>query len=703
MLQKRLHRVLAKSRLFTAIAQTRKVHHVRNIGVIAHIDAGKTTTSEQMLFVAGSTDSVGRVDNGDTMLDFLPQEKERGITISSAAVTLKWKGSIINLIDTPGHVDFTIEVERSARVLDGAVLVVDAVAGVQAQTQTVWKQAKKQKIPAIAFVNKMDRIGANFERTVLSLKSKLGANAVPIQFPIGSEDAFDSLVDLISMTKLRWHQSISTRTPSAPIVESLSPSEAIYEDVLSARKDMIESIAENDEELMEKYLSVDTIEDIPIKDILSAIRRACIQGTIIPTLCGASLRGKGVEPILNAVEAFLPSPADRPPCLAVNRNTGAIKSIAHDSTNLCALAFKVVYDNARGPLVYVRTYAGTLNAKQGLFNSTRRCRERAHQVLAVSADDFDSIASIGPGNVACIVGLKDTVSGDTLVGEKSPLESFVLDGLTIPPAVYSVSIEPEKSSQQADLEKALAILRLEDPSLEVEIDKESGQTLLRGIGELHLDIVCDKLKRQYGIEVSLGKAYVAYRESLEYIKDGSDEDNTINITHTYDRVLGLKRMFARISAQIVCTGPTNPPVAHLDEAVKRSLSADEYMALTDALQGTFSRGPNGFPLVGISVTVTGLEKDADTTPGSIRACANLLIDAAMRSEGHTMLEPFMSIEVDAPSQFIGDVLSDLGARRRGHIREVTAHVGDRSLVSAEVPLATMVSCHCPASVVCMLL
>lgn len=492
------------------------MHTIRNVGVVAHIDAGKTTTSEQMLFLSGNTDSIGRVDNGDTVLDFLPQEKERGITISSAATSFQWKQHNINLIDTPGHVDFTIEVERSARVLDGVILVIDSVSGVQAQTQTVWKQTRKQKIPAICFMNKMDRDGANFVRAVASVRQKLGANAVPIQIPVTRKDEFVGVVDLMTLTVIEWTgRSGSVSQYQKPTFRPLTTGDAIYEEAVAARQQMIEALAENDEVLMEQYLASNGDDVYSEHDLTLALRRTCLQGTVIPTICGASLRGRGVEPILDSIVSFLPSPLDRPPSVAVHRSDPTKKKlISPTSPDLCALAFKVVDDKERGALVFVRTYAGTLVAKQTLFNPTRGKRERINQLLSISADDFESIPELGAGNVACIVGLKDTVTGDTLVSDRGPLEDYVLDGLTVPEAVYSLAIEPEKSSQTAELERALKSLMMEDPSLRVDSDKESGQTMLRGLGELHLEIVCDKLLRQFRIEVATGKAYVAYRVSL---------------------------------------------------------------------------------------------------------------------------------------------------------------------------------------------
>lgn len=662
---------------------------IRNVGVVAHIDAGKTTTTEQMLFISGQTKSVGRVDTGDTVMDFLPQERERGITISSAAISFEWKSKHINLIDTPGHVDFTVEVERSARVLDGAVVIVDAVSGVQAQTRTVWKQTKKQSIPAIAFVNKMDRDGASFERAVQSLRTKLGANAVPIQLPMGCESAFVGLIDLISLSKMTFDAtSSSSRSPKPPTVEPLETTSDYYNEAVHARKVMLEAIAEVDDAVMEKYLETDDGGSLTVDDLIAGIRRSCLKGELVPTICGASLRGKGVEPLLDSLAAFLPSPIDRPSSTAVNRKTGDKKVISPDGKDLCALAFKVMHDSMKGPLVYVRTYSGSLTAKQTLYNTTRGVRERINQLLQVSADDLDTLQSIGPGNVACIVGLKDTITGDTLVADKGPLQGYVLDGLSIPRAVYSLAVEPEKSSQQTELEAALHILCMEDPSLLVDLDKESGQTILRGIGELHLEIVCDKLKRQFHIEVTTGRAYVNYRESIG-AEEG--EESLLGRRHVYDRTMGTKRMYAAVTFDVIPgggQGSADEPTVTIADTVKQGVSADEYVALVEGLQASFTRGPLGFPVSGINVIVRAIEKDADTAPGAVRACVATFMDALLRGPHKALLEPIMAVEVDLPSAFLGDVLSDLTVQRRGQVKEVVNRDVNSTII-ADIPLATM--------------
>ena len=676
--------ILIKQPLLLSLSSSfhgvKHLHTIRNVGVIAHIDAGKTTTTEQMLYVCGEVKSIGRVDSGDTVMDFLPQERERGITISAAAISFKWKDYNINLIDTPGHVDFTMEVERSVRVLDGAVIIIDAVSGVQSQTRTVWKQARKQNIPAVAFVNKMDRTGASFERAVDSLKQKLNANVLPIQLEVGSEENFQGVIDLLTMTKIIWNNA---NTASRPKVEKLIMTDDEFQKATNARRALIELVAELDDDFMQIYFDyAEKLDDIKIEDIIKAIKRCCVKGVAVPALCGSSLKGKGVESLLDAIIAFLPSPLERPPAVAVNSLNGDKVEISANSDKCCALAFKVVHDQARGNMVYVRTYAGILHAKQVIQNSSRNIKERSNQLLRVSADDYTSVSSLGPGQVGCIIGLKHTFTGDTLVSDKGPLHSFTLEGLTVPRPVFSLSIEPEKTSQQADLENALNILKLEDPSLQVDIDKESGQTMLRGIGELHLEIVCDKLRRQFNIEVTTGKAYVNYRERI------NESFGSIESRYVYDRTIGGKRMFAALLLEIVPLGTCDDPEVVVLENVKKVMSAEDYSSLIDGIQSSFHKGKNGFPVVGLKAIVKEFDKDTDTTSGAIRACAALLLDKIYDGGGHELLEPIMTLEAEIPTQFVGDVLSDITIKRRGQINEIVPNE-HMNLISAKVPLEAM--------------
>ena len=691
---------------------------IRNVGIVAHIDAGKTTTTENMLFLCGEIKQLGRVDTGDTTMDFLPQERERGITISSATKQLKWKQNIINVIDTPGHVDFTFEVSRSARVLDGVVVVIDAVAGVQAQTQTVWKQTVRRKhgnsLPAIAFINKMDRNGADFDRSVLSMCHKLNANAVPIQFPITRKDEFEAVVDLIAMNKYTWrtvhtqstsNSPLSSRTPVSPIVTPLESSDEFYGVCITRRQALLERLAELDEEYMEVYLNgTDTVSDI-----LHAIKRLCRNNSIIPVLCGASLRGKGVESLLDAISVFLPPPNYNPS--VTGKNYQLIHKLHPDSRltltpdphgPLCAMIFKVVFDTHKGYLSFIRVFSGTITNKSTVFNSTKGLKERVGQLCRVQADDLESLEEISAGDVGCIVGLKHSVTGDTLVSGSGtdkiesgkgvkiyPISEYVLGGLTIPEPVYSLSIEPDKASQQPALEKALTILTTEDPSLQVEYQVDSGLTLIKGLGELHLEIVLDKLRRTYNLEVSTGMAYVGYKETLMGI-------DSLVIPHTYDRVLGNRRLYAHMEFEVSALGSTaeggstaadyaSPATWSVEEECKKGLSivavagvtgADLWNAITDAFQYVFIRGPQGYPITGISVRVLSLEKHPDCTPGAVKACIATFMEQLFKNPLHyCKLEPIMYLEVEVPQLYMGEVLNDLCTRRRATVREVISADG----------------------------
>jgi len=702
------------------------LHKVRNIGIVAHIDAGKTTTSEYMLYLCGDIPSIGRVDNGDTVMDFLPQERERGITIGSAAISMPWRDYKINLIDTPGHVDFTVEVERACRVLDGVVVVVDAVSGVQAQTRTVWKQASRQSLPAVVFINKMDRDGASFYRALRSVDQKLGVTTLPLQFPCrNAEGEFNGYVDLLSMNRYEWMDVKSAAyarhlaAPAEPKAKKeqypftilpLEEEDSVWEDATTARAAMLDTLAGADEEFMEYFLEneeqIDVSDEKGLALTVAAIRRLTLTRSVLPALCGASLRGRGVSTLLDSVLAFLPSPPERPPPIAVKsgvesqaeakyrmsggkKKSEEFKSITTDMPALCSLAFKVVYDKARGPLVYVRNYAGAIRSKQVLWNSTKRQKERLNQLLLVSADDLDNVEEIGAGEVACLVGLKHTVTGDTLVDYNGPLHSYVLAGMTIPKAVFSLVIEPEKSSQQTELEQALAILTMEDPSLIYEIESESGQNVIRGIGELHLEIVVDKLQRQFGLSVLTGKAYVAYRETL------NKDVGPVQKRHLYDRTIGVKRMFATLTIEITPIGDASEPSVIVEpEAAALLQTAEEADQLQLSIKNALRRGPRGFPVAGITVRVQHVERDQDTTVGSLQACAAIAMEKLLSSPSQALLEPLMALEVEVPSRFVGDTLQDLTATRRAHIQDIVTGVGegaaaDLSTIIATVPLGTM--------------
>lgn len=728
---------------------------LRNVGIIAHIDAGKTTTTERILFLAGETGHVGDVDTGDTVMDFLPQERERGITIQSAAISLDWHDIRINLIDTPGHVDFTMEVERAVRVLDGAVVVLDAVAGVQAQTETVWRQASKYKVPALAFINKMDREGADFKHAVASLRKRLGAPAVAIQMPLGAGKEFAGVIDLLTMEQVLWEpgnnsfsSSSSNLTGKRPAVTLVRRSLADADNksdlqtaAAAARAALLEAVAEVDESFMETYLEAIEndkagLDSIPLPLLLSALRRACVAGQLLPTLCGASLKGRGVEPLLDSVVAFLPSPIDRPLPLAHlsklhtggthNTHKGKNLEINPTDPNLCAYAFKVTHDRQRGLVVFLRLYSGTLYAKENIQNSTRDIRERPLQLLEVRADDLSPVDKVGAGHTIAVVGLKNTYTGDTLVAYKGPLHSATLDGIAIPAPVFALAVEPVSSAKQRALEEALVVLQREDPSLGVDQDEESGQLMLRGVGELHLEIICDKLRRQYGVEVETGQAYVAYREGIlggeERVGSGGGEGLEM-VTTMYDRQVGGRRLFAELQLQLeplLSSSSSAIATAHLEtpdsaaaarggsaaplilfsaEAVG-ALNAEEKASLIGGLEDACQRGPlAGYPVAGFNVRVMGVTKDGDTTPGALRACSVAALAASMKAARAVVLEPVMKVEVYAPEASFGSVLSDLTVARRGTVRDVdgrgrgdekdTTVTAGKHVIHADVPLVSL--------------
>lgn len=609
-------------------------------------------------------------------MDFLPQERERGITISSAAIVVKWKNASINIIDTPGHVDFMIEVERSVRVMDSAVVIIDAVAGVQAQTRTVWKQAERRSLPAVIFVNKMDREGSSLSYCISSLKEKLRVNAVPIQLPLIENDVFSGIIDLLSLRKNIW-QNGSTDENNW---QEMNEDDTMYSDAVAAKRQLLEDIADVDEEFMELYLLQDLA--IPEETVRDALAKCCKERKLFPVLCGSSLKGKGTEPLLDAIVSYLPTPVDRDPFPVLIDDQETENTFSSDK-NLHALAFKVIHDSNRGKLVFVRVYSGAILERKTLFNSSKKVKDVPNQVLNILADTLVQTDRIEAGNIGCIVGLKHTSTGDTLVMNGTGQNHRTLTRLAVPPTVFSVALEPEKSSQQPDLEKALAILCQEDPSLHFEVDEDSGQTLIRGLGELHLDIVCDKLKRQFNIEVRQGEANVAYRESIDAA------EVPLTFTHTLDRSIGGSRMFAAITMTVGPWADNTDNKIVFDKEMLKSLSPQERYALTDGLEACLSAGIKGFPLVGLRVEVTGVLKDSDTTEGGVRACVVGAMHEAMKQLRHVYLEPVMSIEVELPDEFLGDTLSDLSVKRRAVIKDVASLPFNFSSIVGTVPLATM--------------
>ncbi|XP_058473048.1 ribosome-releasing factor 2, mitochondrial [Solea solea] len=669
------------------------VSKIRNIGIMAHIDAGKTTTTERMLYYSGYTRALGDVDDGDTVTDFMAQERERGITIQSAAVTFDWKSHRINLIDTPGHVDFTLEVERALRVLDGAVAVFDASAGVEAQTLTVWRQAEKHHIPCLCFLNKMDKPAASLSFSMESIRQKLKANPVLLQIPVGSGRDFTGVVDLITSQKLIWKLSSAGGDgrlfESAPLNQSDEPD--LLQEVSEARAALIEQVADMDDEFAELLLTdfSDNFDAVPSVKLQEAVRRVTLARKGVPVFCGSSLKNKGVQPLLDAIISYLPAPNERHHDL-----------VRWYKDDLCALAFKVLHDKQRGPLVFLRIYSGTLKPQTAVHNINRNSIERMSRLLVPFADQNVEIPSMTAGNIALTVGLKQTVTGDTIVSSKASAAAaarrahtdsgvekkhgehatVVLSGVEVPDPVFFCTIEPPTMAKQADLENALNCLQREDPSLKVRVDPDSGQTILCGMGELHIEIIHDRIRREYGIETHLGPLQVAYRETVLHKATATD---------TLDRTFGERRHVVTVELEVrpVDTTAGLCDVAFTEEAGGQ-LSREMKGAVENGMHSSYLQGPLlGYPLQGVTTLIQSVHMEPGTSPAMVSACVSRCMLKALRLAGGQVLEPVMSLEVTVGEGYLGSVLGDL-AQRRGTVRDIQSRHDDKVLL-ATVPLAEM--------------
>lgn len=671
------------------------ISKIRNIGIMAHIDAGKTTTTERMLYYSGYTRALGDVDDGDTVTDFMAQERERGITIQSAAVTFDWKSYRINLIDTPGHVDFTLEVERALRVLDGAVAVFDASAGVEAQTLTVWRQAEKHHVPCVCFLNKMDKPAANLSFSIESIRQKLKANPVLLQIPVGSGKSFSGVVDLLTNQKLSWKLGSSgddgRKFESKPLDQSDEPE--LLQEVNEARTALIEQVADLDDEFAELLLTDfgDNFDAVPSVRLQEAVRRVTLARKGVPVLCGSSLKNKGVQPLLDAITAYLPAPDERHHDL-----------VRWYKDDLCALAFKVLHDKQRGPLVFLRIYSGTLKPQSAVHNINRNSIERMSRLLVPFADQHVEIPSMTAGNIALTVGLKQTVTGDTIVSSKSSAAaaarraqndggggkkrgeqaSVVLSGVEVPDPVFFCTIEPPTMAKQADLENALSCLQREDPSLKVRVDPDSGQTILCGMGELHIEIIHDRIRREYGIETHLGPLQVAYRETIL---------NEVSTTDTLDRTVGERRHVATVALTVrpvdILSSSGSCEVA-LTEELEAQLSPDLKEAVENGAHSSYLQGPLlGYPLLGVSTLIQSVNIEPGTSAAMVSACVSRCMLKAMKLAGNQVLEPLMSLEVTVGEEHLSAVLGDL-AQRRGTIQDIQSRHDSKVLI-ANVPLAEM--------------
>jgi elongation factor G len=664
------------------MVDNRTITATRDIGIMAHVDAGKTTTTERILFYTGRTHRMGEVDDGAAQMDYMVQEQERGITITSAATTCFWREHRINIIDTPGHVDFTVEVERALRVLDGAVAVFDAAAGVEPQSETVWRQSVRYRVPKICFVNKFDKVGARLELTTESLRKRLGAHPLVIQLPIGVENDFEGVLDLLEMQTLHFRGERGEVVEKAP----LAPSHALYAEAHQARIALIESLGEVDDAIMELYLG-EAGTDIPASVLRQGLRRATLANKGVPLLCGSSLRNKGVQPLLDAIVDYLPSPLDLPPVEA--ELDGKIVPRRPSPTDpFLALAFKVVFDPHRGPLVFFRVYSGRLRLKEPLWNSTRGRKEKVHRLLQIHANKTTEVEEVSVGDIAAAVGLKFTATGDTLVLADDK-EQVQLAGMQIPEPVIFRAIEPKTAADQKDLAEALERFQREDPSFKVREDKDSGQTLICGQGELHLEVLIDRLLREHDVAAHVGKPQVAYRETI---------GRPIRKEMIYDREIGGKRQYARVVLELSPAerGAGNslevalPPTPEGKPLLPRVL----VNAASEAIGDTFTRGPLlGYPLEDVAVRfVDATPHETDSSESSFKAAAAMGMTEAVEVAEPRLLEPVMAVEVVVPEDFTGNVHSDLSGRR-GRVTGMEPAPGGTvatQVIRAEVPLAQMV-------------
>ncbi|MDQ7841675.1 MAG: elongation factor G [bacterium] len=641
---------------------------IRNIGIVAHIDAGKTTTTERILFYTGRVHRLGEVDEGSATMDWMIQERERGITITSAATTCEWRDHRINIIDTPGHVDFTMEVERSMRVLDGAVVLLSAVEGVQPQSETVWRQAERYRVPRIIYINKMDRTGADFLRTVEMIRERLGAVPVPVQLPIGAEDGFQGVVDLIRMKSTIYLDDLGTRSDETDTPEG--PRELAEQ----FRERLIETAADLDDAIAVKYLDGAPIGE---EELRAALRRGTIAGRIIPVLCGSSFRNKGVQPLLDSVIDYLPSPLDMPPVTGVDKKTGqAVQRLADPSGPLAALAFKIISDPYVGKLTYFRVYSGTLRAGSYVFNANKAQKERISRILQMHANHREDISEVSAGNVVAAVGLRITATGDTLCDEDAPL---VLESMHFPDPVISVAVEPKTRADEEKLTASLARLTEEDPTFRVRFDSETGQTVISGMGELHLEIIVDRLLREFKVGANVGRPQVAYKETIRQAAKGVGR---------YIRQTGGRGQYGHAVVELEPLG-RGGGFEFVDKItggdIPREFIRPVGVGIREAAEGGVLAG---YPVIDFRATlVDGSYHEVDSSEMAFKIAGSLAFkEAALRAKP-VLLEPMMRIEVVTPEVYTGDVIGDLNSRR-GRIEGMEAQ-GPLQVVRAIIPLAEM--------------
>jgi len=635
---------------------------------MAHIDAGKTTTTERILFYTGRVHKLGETHDGAATMDWMVQEQERGITITSAATTCQWGDVRINIIDTPGHVDFTVEVERSLRILDGAVAVFCAVGGVEPQSETVWRQADKYGVPRIAYVNKMDRTGADFFNAVKMMRDRLSANAVPIQLPIGAEDSFVGMIDLVKMDARIYEDDLGTRSQETEIPEELRPLAEEY------REKLLEAVADTDERLMEKYLEG---EEITVQELMTALRKATIAGQIVPVLCGTSFKNKGVQPLLDAVVSYLPSPIDIPPVEGTDVNTGEpITRESSDDEPFSALAFKIMSDPYVGKLAYFRVYSGILTAGSYVYNPVKGKRERIGRILRMHANHREELEEARAGDIVAAVGLKNTATGDTLCDEKHPV---MLETMDFPEPVISIAIEPKTKADQDKLGVALGRLAEEDPTFRVYSDEETGQTIIQGMGELHLEVIVDRLLREFKVEANVGKPQVAYRETIR---------ETVKAEGKFIRQSGGHGQYGHVWLQLEPLEPGSG-FEFVNKIVGGVVPKEYIPAVENGVRDAMANGVlAGYPVVDVRVTIyDGSYHEVDSSEQAFRIAASIGFREGAKRAKPVLLEPIMAVEVVTPEEFMGDVMGDINSRR-GSVLGMESR-GNTQIIRGEVPLAEM--------------
>lgn len=650
------------------MARKTPLHMVRNIGIAAHIDAGKTTTSERILFFTGVSHKIGETHEGTATMDWMAQEKERGITITSAATTCFWKEHQINLIDTPGHVDFTIEVERSMRVLDGAVAVFCSVGGVQPQSETVWRQANKYHVPRIVFVNKMDRVGANFYNVEQQIKDRLKANPVPLQIPIGAEDDFKGVVDLINMKALVWEDDTKPTT----YVEREIPAE-LLDKAKEYHDKLIEAVAETDDALMDKYFSG---EQLSVDEIKEGIKKACLNLSMIPMMCGTAFKNKGVQPLLDAIVDYLPAPDEVADIRGEYENGDEVFVESSDDGEFAGLAFKIMTDPFVGQLTFVRVYRGILESGSYVYNTVKGKKERIGRILRMHSNKREEIKELYAGEIGAVVGLKDTLTGDTLAGEK---DQVILEKMDFPDPVISVAVEPKTKADQEKMGIALQKLAQEDPSFQVKTDEESGQTIISGMGELHLEVIVDRMLREFKVDAEIGKPQVAYRETIR---------KTVEQEYKYAKQSGGRGQYGHVYLRLE---PLEPGTGYeFVNDIKGGAIPKEYIPAVDkgcqeAMQGGVLAG---YPVEDVRVTVyDGSYHEVDSSEMAFKLAASMGFKEGARKAGAVILEPVMKVEIETPEEYMGDVIGDIN-KRRGQVNNMGDRGGNK-IIDAFCPLAEM--------------